>query len=169
MSDAGAAPPYPGEGPHALWHASEDDSIARFEPAPLVWAVDTRHWPIYWFPRQCPRGTWWAGAGTLAEDADRLLLGAARVHAIQTDWLARMRSARVVAYRLPEETFVRQDPHGFWVSREPVEPLELVDAAARERGIELRIVADLAALWERVIASTLEFSGVRLRNLGCEP
>jgi len=26
------APRYRGEGPHALWHVSEDDSIARFEP-----------------------------------------------------------------------------------------------------------------------------------------
>ena len=26
------APPYANEGPHALWHVSEDDSIARFEP-----------------------------------------------------------------------------------------------------------------------------------------
>ena len=32
-------------------------------------------------------------------------------------------------------------------------------------GIELRIVPDLSALWQRVIASTLEFSGIRLRNL----
>jgi hypothetical protein len=27
-----AAPPYRGEGPHALWHASEDESIHRFDP-----------------------------------------------------------------------------------------------------------------------------------------
>jgi hypothetical protein len=32
-------------------------------------------------------------------------------------------------------------------------------------GIELRIVPDLMAVWQRVIASTLEFSGLRLRNL----
>jgi len=33
-------------------------------------------------------------------------------------------------------------------------------------GIELRIVPRLPPLWERVVASTLEFSGIRLRNLG---
>ena len=32
-------------------------------------------------------------------------------------------------------------------------------------GIELRIVPDLQSLWERVVATTLEFSGIRLRNL----
>jgi len=33
----------------------------------------------------------------------------------------------------------------------------------------LRIVPALAPLWERVIGSTLEFSGIRLRNLGSRP
>ena len=63
------APPYVGEGPPALWHVSENPSIERFEPhasatassrEPRVWAVDTRHLPLYWFPRECPRGTFWA-------------------------------------------------------------------------------------------------------------
>lgn len=175
------APPYRGEGRHALWHVSEDATIARFEPhraatamhdEPLVWAIDTRHLPLYWFPRDCPRGTWWADETTTAEDADRLLAGASRVHALQADWLGFMRSAHVVAYRLPEETFVEDaDVGGYWTSREAVEPLEMVElgdllqlhAAA---GIELRIVPDLWALWQRVIASTAQFSGMRLRNLG---
>ena len=46
--------------------------------------------------------------------------------------------------------------------------LELGDLLAKHAlaGIELRIVPALAPLWERVVASTLEFSGIRLRNLG---
>ena len=174
------APPYRGEGPHALWHVSEDPSIARFEPhrasfattdEPLVWAIDTRHLPLFWFPRDCPRGTFWGGPDTSDEDADRFLLGTAeRVHATEAGWLDAIRVARVVAYRLPEDGFT---PHpevgGYWLSREAVEPVALVelgDLLARhgEAGIELRIVPSLAPLWERVIASTLEFSGIRLRN-----
>jgi len=63
---------------------------------------------------------------------------------------------------------------GYWVSRTAVEPLEAVeldDLLARHvaAGIELRIVPALAPLWERVIGSTLEFSGIRLRNLGSRP
>jgi hypothetical protein len=46
------APPYEGEGAFALWHYSEDPSLATFRPhtpatnpgsPPFVWAVDTRH------------------------------------------------------------------------------------------------------------------------------
>ena len=50
---------------------------------------------------------------------------------------------------------------------EPLECVELGDLLARhaEAGIELRIVPALTPLWERVVASTLEFSGIRLRNL----
>ena len=174
------APPYRGEGPHALWHVSEDASIAAFRPhrassaqtnEPLVWAIDTRHLPLFWFPRDCPRGTFWAGPETTSVDAERFLLGASqRVHATESGWLKAIRTARAVAYRLPDETF---DPHpmvdGYWVSRDAVEPLELVelgDLIARhaEAGIELRLVPSLAPLWQRVIASTLEFSGIRLRN-----
>ena len=58
------APPDAGEGPFALWHFSEDPSLSRFRPRPpehepaarpVVWAVDTRHAPSFWFPRDCPR------------------------------------------------------------------------------------------------------------------
>jgi hypothetical protein len=172
------APPYAGEGPHALWHASEDASIEVFVPhvsataesdEPRVWAIDTRHLPLYWFPRECPRGTFWATPETTPDDAERLLAGSSRVHAVEGAWLDRIREARVVVYRLPEDTFEPAEVGGYWLSRDavtPLEVLELGDLLARhvEAGIELRIVASLWPLWDRVIASTLEFSGVRLHN-----
>jgi hypothetical protein len=178
-----AAPPYVGEGARALWHVSEDAAIERFEPhvagtaesaEPRVWAIDTRHLPLYWFPRDCPRGTFWATPRTTPEDAERLLVGAARVHAVEAGWLDRIRNAHVLAYRLPEETFEPGDVGGYWISREPVEPLELVelgDLLGRHAtaGIELRLVANLWPLWDRVVASTLEFSGIRLRNAQPRP
>jgi hypothetical protein len=173
-----SAPPYVGEGPHALWHVSENAAIDLFEPhasstaesrEPRVWAVDTRHLPFYWFPRQCPRGTFWATPQTASIDAD-LLTGASRVHAVEGGWLDRIRSAHVVAYRLPEDTFA-PDPEvgGYWLSREPVAPLEIVELGDllvlhSEAGIELRVCASLWPLWNRVAGSTLEFSGIRLYN-----
>jgi hypothetical protein len=171
------APPYAGEGPHALWHVSENARIKRFEPRPtggapsLVWAVDTRHLPLYWFPRECPRGTFWADSRTTDGDRTAFLVGAARVHAIQRDWVAAMDAARLTLYRMPGPTFQpHEDVGGYWVSREAVTPLEAVELTdlrrAHERAqIPLRIVNDLWALWERVIASSLEFSGMRLSNL----
>jgi hypothetical protein len=172
------APPYVGEGPHALWHLSENPAIERFvphlsataeSPEARVWAIDTRHLPPYWFPRECPRGTFWATARTTPEDSE-LLGGSSRVHLVEAGWLARMRSARVVAYRLPGATFA-PDPEvgGYWLSRTPVVPVDIVelgDLVARheQSGIELRAVPDLWPLWNRVVASTLEFSGIRLHN-----
>jgi hypothetical protein len=92
------------------------------------------------------------------------------VHAIEGAWLDRMRTARVFAYRLPDDGFQLADATaGYWVARQPVEPLEraaLDDLLQRHAAaaIELRIVPTLRPLWQRVIASTLAFSGIRLRN-----
>ena len=172
------APPYLGEGPHALWHVSENSAIERFEPhvsatatsgEARVWAVDTRHLPLYWFPRECPRGTFWATSQTTSHDAE-LLAGSSRVHIVETGWLSRLRAGHVVAYRLPEATF-EPDPDvgGYWLSRTTVEPIDVVelgDLLDRHdaSGIELRAVPDLWPIWNRVVASSLEFSGIRLHN-----
>ena len=173
-----AAPRYAGEGPHALWHVSEDPTLRRFEPhlrpghdadEPVVWAVDTRHLPLYWFPRDCPRATFWAHERTTDDDVERFLDGdrERRVHVIESDSLERMRTTRVYAYRMPAATFERHDR--FWVSRSAVDPIDLTelgDLLVLHVGaeIELRIAPSLLALWDRVVASTLDFSGIRLRN-----
>ena len=172
------APPYVNEGPHALWHVSENPALERFEPhvsataeerEPLVWAVDTRHLPLYWFPRDCPRGTFWADRSTVPADAGRLLAGASRVHIVEERWLDPMRTTEVFAYRLPEDSFQRHPVGGYWISRETVVPVELVplgDLVERHGNarIELRPLPNLWPTWDAVVASTLEFSGLRLRN-----
>ena len=166
-----APPPYTGEGPHALWHVSEEDSIRRFEPRDgKVWAIATRLLPLYWFPRECPRATFWAESRTTHSDVARFLGGdrALQVHLVEPVWLERMRTQRVVAYRMPEETFVENDDR-FWISADPVEPLELVelgDLVERHEaaGIELRTDDDLLGFWDEVVASSLGYSGIRLRN-----
>jgi hypothetical protein len=161
-----------------LWHVSEDPAVEVFVPRrderhaldePLVWAVDTPHQWLYWFPRDCPRATWCAGADTSDEDVERWLDGdrGRRVAVIESRWLERMRTANVYAYRLPPETFEPWDK--FFVSRETVVPLELVelgDLLARhaDAGNELRVAPALHPLWERVVATTLDYSGIRLRN-----
>jgi hypothetical protein len=132
-----------------------------------VWAIDTRHLPLYWFPRDCPRATFWANDETSDDDVDRWLLGdrRRRVHAIEPRWLPRMRTARVYAYRMPDETFELRDR--FWISAatvEPIERAELGDLLELHAGaeIELRVAPGLRPLFERVVASTLDYSGIRL-------
>ncbi|MGI5241758.1 DUF6886 family protein [Dactylosporangium sp. CA-139066] len=176
-----AAPPYLGEGPHALWHYSEDPGLGRFRPhtpvtnptaPPLVWAVDTRHAPMFWFPRDCPRGCVWPVSSTTDEDRERFFgqSAAPRIHVTESGWLDRMRSCRLYAYRLPPEPFrPHEEVGGYWVSDEPVEALERVsvdDLVGRHAaaGIELRLTPSIRPFWNRVTASTLEFSGSRLRN-----
>jgi hypothetical protein len=161
-----------------LWHVSEDPKIEVFHPhqnelhalhEPLVWAVDSHYQWLYWFPRQCPRACFEANDKTADEDIERWLDGdrTRRVAVIETGWLEHFRSARVYAYRLPPDTFEPWDK--FFVSRETVVPLEVVeldDLLARhaEAGNELRIAPALHPLWDEVIETTLDFSGIRLRN-----
>jgi hypothetical protein len=161
-----------------LWHVSENPSIEVFHPQqnelhaldePLVWAVDSHYQWLYWFPRDCPRACWEANEATTEADVERWLEGdpERRVAVIEAAWFERMRSANVYAYRVPPDTFEPWDK--FFASRETVVPLERVafgDLLERhaEEGHELRIAPTLYPLWERVIQTTLDFSGIRLRN-----
>jgi hypothetical protein len=161
-----------------LWHVSEDPTIEIFHPhqtelhaldEPLVWAVDSHYQWLYWFPRDCPRACWEANDATTNADVARWLDGdhGRRVAVVEIDWLDRLRSAKVYAYRLPPETFEPWDK--FFVSREPVVPFELVELGDllechAEAGHELRFAPTLYPLWNDVISTTLDFSGIRLRN-----
>jgi hypothetical protein len=157
---------------------SEDPGVDVFVPRrnelhaldePHVYAVDTRYAWLYWFPRDCPRACWSANESTTEDDVEQWLDGdrARRVAVIENRWLERMRTVKLFAYRLPPDTFEPWDK--FFVSRESVVPLELVeldDLLARhaDAGVELRIAPALYPLWDRVIRTTLDFSGIRLRN-----
>jgi Family of unknown function (DUF6886) len=179
------APPYEGEGPFAVWHFSEDPSLGRLRPhvpvtnpqaQPLVWAVDTRHAPLFWFPRDCPRGCIWPVSATTAEDHERFFgqSAATRIHVIEADWLGRVQVCRMYAYRLPAEAFRPHEVGGYWVAEEPVDAIEqvsvddLLGRHARAR-IELRVTPSIWPFWRRVTGSTVEFSGSRLRNAGPHP
>ena len=179
------APPCAGEGPFALWHFSEDPSLGRFCPLapvtspgaqPLVWAVDTRHAPMFWFPRDCPRGCIWPVSATTPEDRERFFgqSAASRVHVMEAGWLGRMRDCRLYAYRLPAGAFRPHEVGGYWVADEPVDAIEQVvidDLLGRHAraGIELRVTPSIWPFWRRVTTSTVEFSGSRLRNSASHP
>jgi hypothetical protein len=168
--------PAPGE----LLHFSEDPTITRFvphvaataaQPEPYVWAVDADQAPSYWFPRNCPRIMAWPGAGTTAADRERILGpgGGERVHAIEFGWLTRLQSVRLFAYRLPAAPFRPLEDYAM-VAVEPVEPLGAPEAVGdllalhAAAGIQLRLLTNLWPFVDAVAASSLHFSGIRLRH-----
>jgi len=178
-----APPPFVDEGPFALWHYSEDPALETFHPhtpatnpeaPPQVWAVDTRHAPMFWFPRDCPRGCIWPSTRTTPQDRERFFgqSAALRVHVMETAWLDRVRECRLYAYRMPISAFRPDDTvGGYWVTNatvDAVERVEVDDLLGRHAasGIELRITPSIWPFWRQVIESTVEFSGSRLRNAG---
>ncbi len=162
-----------------LLHFSEDPTITRFEPhipatnpthEPAVWAIDEQHAPVYWFPRDCPRGSVWASS-----ESERVVLAdlfhttARRVQATRLDWLERIRRTQLFVYELDPTPFTEWPAaQGQSTAREPVEPIgvrpvgDLLDLHV-DAEIELRFVPDLTRFWDVVVASGLPFSGVRLR------
>ena len=167
--------PNPGE----VLHFSEDPSIRRFAPHvaptsaerdPYVWAVDAQHSPSYWFPRQCPRAMAWVGPSTTNDDRARILgPGAHRVHVIEFGWLPAMMSVSLYAYRLPASafTYLRDVALVATTEVEPLGPAELVGDLLTlhdQARIQLRLVDNLHLWWDEVITSTVQFSGIRLRN-----
>lgn len=179
------APPYVGEGPHALWHVSEDPAIEVFRPhvpasnpaaPPAVWAVDTRHLPMFWFPRDCPRGCTWLSGRESAEDRERFFghTDASRIHVIESSWYEAMATTTLSLYRLPDDGFESHEVGGYWTSDRTVEPIERVeidDLVGRHAraGIDLRITPSIWPWWSAVAASTLDFSGSRLQNASDHP
>lgn len=155
-----------------LWHFSEDPALSRFEPRDgKVWAIDDAHSWLYWFPRDCPRATYWAVEQTTDEDAERWLDGdrERRVAVIETAWLERMHAVRLYAYRMPAESFDEVRDNRFYVASTTVEALERVelgDLVERHgaAGVDFRDAASLYPLWDAIVETTLEFSGIRLRN-----
>jgi hypothetical protein len=155
-----------------LWHFSEDASLDRFVPRDgRVWAIDDRHSWLYWFPRDCPRACFWAVESTTDEDVERWLDGdrARRVAVIESAWLERVRAATLYAYRLPREPFDLVEDGRFYIASTNVDAIERVEVGDlltrhADAGIELRIAPSLHPIWENVTETTLDFSGIRLRN-----
>jgi hypothetical protein len=171
--------PRPGE----VLHFSEDPTIRRFVPRvsltsqlaePFVWAVDESRAPDFWFPRQCPRAMAWTTEGSTPVDRERILGPGCgeRVHAVEYRWLDAIRTVRLYAYRLPGDRFrpIGEPVPNAMVASDPVEPLGPPDRVGNllelheQAGIQLRVLPNLWPFWDAVIASTLGFSGIRLRN-----
>jgi hypothetical protein len=167
-----------------LFHISEAGDIERFDPRPspshfdaitgdVVFATAGHLLHNYLLPRDCPRVTCYANAGTTPQDRDRFLgmSCASHVIAIESDWFHRVNTTVLYRYEFPASTFLLLDETaGYYISYEPVIPLAVrrIDNIFEEllnlEYIELRILPELRKLGEAVVASTLSYSLIRMRN-----
>ena len=137
---------------------------------PVVWAIDADRLRNYLLPRECPRVTFYAGRETTNADVQRFLGSSTAVVAIEPAWFERLRSCRLYCYHMPPETFECLDEcAGYFVSRVAVVPagVEVFDdlpAELQRRGVDLRSVPNLWPLRDAVVASSLQFSIIRMRN-----
>ena len=166
--------------PSVLYHFSEDPNIVRFVPhvprtnlsqPPAVWAIDRKHAPLYWFPRDCPRiAVYPFHEGQRAEFEARFTTSALRIHAIESEWLERMRSVKIYRYELDSAAFSPwEEANGQWISATEVMPSSVTPigdllAAHAAAGIELRLVPSLWPLHDVVRESGFDFSIVRMHN-----
>ena len=160
-----------------LFHVSEQADIEVFEPRwseiagrTVVWAIDADRLRNYLVPRECPRVTYYAGPQTVSAEVERFLGKSKAVVAVESGWFERLRSCRLFCYHLPPDSFECLDEcAGYFVSSLPVVPagVEALDdliVHLLRRGVELRFVPNLWPLHDAVVASTLQFSMIRMRN-----
>ncbi|MGQ0528702.1 MAG: DUF6886 family protein [Panacagrimonas sp.] len=169
-----------------LFHVSDRGDIEHFEPrpppssdsgvhTPVVWAIADTLLHNYLLPRDCPRVTFYAGENSTCIDIQRFLslTGARHVVAIESAWLARVCTQPLWLYEFPTDRFECIDDRargaGYHVSHHAVTPLcvQRIDNsldALCARNVELRVMPSLWRLRDAVLASSLEFSLIRMRN-----
>ncbi len=167
-----------------LYHVSDQPDIIRFAPRParpghpndpgrpVVWAVGERLLHNYLLPRDCPRVTFYARPDSDPTDVARLMgrTAARHVVAVESGWLAAIRAAVLYLYEFSPEGFELFDEGaGYYVRESVVAPLAVrrVDDLLGElaaRDVELRVTPSLWPLHDAVVASTLQFSCIRMRN-----
>jgi hypothetical protein len=172
-----------------LFHVSDQAGITLFEPRPtypghpqnldrpVVWAIEERLLHNYLLPRDCPRVTFYARPDSDPADVARLLgvTAARHVVAIESGWLDAVWQAVLYLYEFSREGFgVIDAGAGCYASESAVAPIgvrridDLLGELA-QRDVELRITPSLWPLRDTVLASTLQFSFIRMRNARPRP
>ena len=166
-----------------LFHASEEESIARFEPRKptrqdldpnvnLVWAIEEAKLVNFLTPRDCPRVTYYAKPDSTEKDIERFIgnNGTNSVIAIEYGWFQLMRKTKLTIYEFdPGEFILKDEIAGYYVSTKPQIPIGkmIVDdlfSAIFERQTELRVLPNLWDLCDAIVVSSLGYSMCRMRN-----
>jgi len=161
----------------SLFHFSETPGIRRFIPRhvpgldqPVVWAIHPDRQHNYLFPRDCPRVTFYADANSASADIARHLGPSCAVVALESAWLDRIRATTLYRYHFSESTFTCVDAcAGYYHSHHAIEPLQIdritdLLAALATAEVEIRILPNLWPLRDTIVASSLPFSMIRMRN-----
>jgi hypothetical protein len=91
---------------------------------------------------------------------------------VEYRWLETIRRCELFVYQLPADTFTPvagKAPHAV-VSKVPVTPLGPPEPVGdlltlhEKAGIELRLLHNLWPWWDRVLGTTVGYSGIRLAN-----
>lgn len=170
--------------PERLYHVSEEAGISLFNPRPpnldianaparpVVWAIGERLLHNYLLPRDCPRVTFYARPDSDPADVTRLMgqTAAQYVVAIESRWLAAVRATSLWLYEFPPDGFCLIDRGaGYYVRESAVAPITVCRvgdllAELASRDVELRVTPSLWPLRDAVLASSLQFSFIRMRN-----
>ena len=160
-----------------LFHVSENPSITQFDPRPsqytekpAVWAVEEARLHNYLLPRDCPRVTYYALPNSTPEDVAHYLGFSRAVVAMEGKWLPAIQACSLTVYQFPSGGFRIQDEGaGYWICENSVTPQGrhtvtncLAELASRD--VEIRILPELWTLRDAILASTLQFSFIRMRN-----
>jgi hypothetical protein len=139
----------------------------------VVFAIAGHLLHNYLLPRDCPRVTFYANSQTTPQDRDRFLSSSNATHviAIETAWFHRINTTILYIYEFPILNFTLLDETaGYYISYEPIVPLairridHIFDELLSLDHIELRILPELWSLGNAVVASTLSYSLIRMRN-----
>jgi hypothetical protein len=169
-----------------LFHVSEEADIGLFEPrvhptwpelAPVVWAVGESHLRNYLLPRECPRVTFYALETSRGEDVTRHLGGNrdGSLVAVEGDWLERIAATTLYVYEFAADGFVVVNAGaGYFHAQNRADPIKVHEVsdlviAIKERGAAFRTLDNLWPLSDQIVASTLQFSMIRMRNAKARP
>ena len=139
----------------------------------MVFAITGDLLHNYLLPRDCPRVTYYANSATTVQDRDRFLTGSAATHviAIETTWFHRVNTTILYSYEFPPETFhLLDETAGYYISYDSIIPIavrridNIFDELLSCAHLELRILPELWSLGNAVIASSLSYSLIRMRN-----
>lgn len=166
-----------------LFHVSEDPGITEFHPRPspqfyesiqedVVFAISQEMLHNYLLPRDCPRVTYYANAGSAVEDVRKFIGNSNSKYIINVEECQRtaILQTKLYLYEFAHHDFELLDESaGYYISYKSVIPLKVIQIKnipeeLKKYDVELRYHSQLKQLAENISDSSLQYSIIRLRN-----